>query len=185
MKGKKDNGSSAKKPIYKKWWFWVIIVVLLSAIIGNMGSSDNTTPDTTQNPEQSEPVDNAQLVGDSTDKFVEEVKTAIQGAISSKTESIQDVVLKDGDLCVIVDLSNANPEPLTIGDLAWSRASSITEAILNIPTYETYEDLWNTISVDFGTDIGKVTCGKDDVETNGFGRYFPPEGNFDSLIGLE
>lgn len=134
-------------------------MVLLFAIIGNMGSSDNTTPDTTQNPEQSEPVDNAQSVGDSTDKFVEEVKTAIQGAISSKTESIQDV--------------------------AWSRAISITEAILNIPTYETYEDLWNTISVDFGTDVGKVTCGKDDVETNGFGRYFPPEGNFDSLIGLE
>lgn len=121
----------------------------------------------------------------SPDSFVADVKEVIQDAISSKTESIQDVVLKDGDLCVTVDLSNANPEPLTIGDLAWSRAISITEAILNIPTYEAYEDLWNTISVDFGTDIGKVTCGKDDVETNGFGRYFPPEGNFDSLIGLE
>lgn len=121
----------------------------------------------------------------SPDSFVADVKDVIQDAIRSKTESIQDVVLKDGDLCVTVDLSNANPEPLTIGNLAWSRAISITEAILNIPTYEAYEDLWNTISVDFGTDIGKVTCGKDDVETNGFGRYFPPEGNFDSLIGLE
>ena len=121
----------------------------------------------------------------SPDSFVADVKDVIQGAISSKDESITDVVLKDGNLCVTVDLSNANPEPLTIGDLAWSRAISITEAILNIPTYETYEDLWNTISVDFGADVGKVTCGKDDVETNGFGRYFPPEGNFDSLIGLE
>ncbi len=54
MKEKKDNASSGKKPIYKKWRFWVIIVVLLSAIIGNMGSHDNTIPNTTQNPEQME-----------------------------------------------------------------------------------------------------------------------------------
>lgn len=40
MKGKKDNGSSVKKPIYKKWWFWVIIVVIISAIFGNMGGGD-------------------------------------------------------------------------------------------------------------------------------------------------
>lgn len=40
MKGKKDNGSSAKKPIYKRWWFWVIIVVIISAIFGNMGGGD-------------------------------------------------------------------------------------------------------------------------------------------------
>lgn len=40
MKGKKDNGSSVKKPIYKRWWFWVIIVVIISAIFGNMGGGD-------------------------------------------------------------------------------------------------------------------------------------------------
>lgn len=40
MKGKKDNGSSAKKPICKRWWFWVIIVVIISAIFGNMGGGD-------------------------------------------------------------------------------------------------------------------------------------------------
>ncbi len=60
MKGKKDNGSSVKKPIYKKWWFWVIIVVLLSAIFGNMGSNDATTPNAPPTPTQSETADNTQ-----------------------------------------------------------------------------------------------------------------------------
>lgn len=40
MKGKKDKGTSVKKPIYKRWWFWVIIVVIISAIFGNMGGGD-------------------------------------------------------------------------------------------------------------------------------------------------
>lgn len=57
MKGKKDNGSSVKKPIYKKWWFWVIIVVIISAIIGNMGGEDKdegkNTPSTSAEAEAS------------------------------------------------------------------------------------------------------------------------------------
>lgn len=171
MKGKKDNGSSVKKPIYKKWWFWVIIVVLLSAIIGNMGNSDDTTPDTTQNPEQSEPVDNAQSVGDSADKFVEEVKTAIQGAISSKDESITDVVLQNSDLCVYIDFSEKDPAPLTLEDLALARTSSITDAILEL---KDYDSLWETITVDFGA-TGHITNSKENLETNGAGRYFPAD----------
>ena len=49
-----------------------------------------------------------------------------------------DVVLKDGDLCVTVDLSNANPEPLTMEDLAISRTGSITDAILELTDYDSY-----------------------------------------------
>lgn len=171
MKGKKDKGPSVKKPIFKKWWFWVIIVILLSAIFGNMGSGGDTTPDTTQNPEQSEPVDNAQSVGDSADRFVEEVKTAIQGAISSKDESITDVVLQNGDLCVYVDFSEKDPAPLTLEDLALARTSSITDAILEL---KDYDSLWETITVDFGA-IGHITNSKENMEINGAGRHFPAD----------
>ena len=102
---------------------------------------------------------------------MEDVKTAIQGAISSKTESIRDVVLKDGDLCVYVDFSNADPSPLTLEDLALSRTGSITDAILEL---KDYDSLWETITVDFG-EVGHITNNKADIQTGMGGRYFPGE----------
>lgn len=148
----KATKNGVKKPIFKKWWFWVIIVVILAAIFGNM---DNTTTQET-----------------SSDKFISEVKEVIQGAISSEDESITDVVLKDGDLHITVDLSKADPAPLTIEDLALSRTSSITDAILALADYDSQ---WNTITVDFG-DVGKVVCDKNSIKENEVGgRYFPSE----------
>lgn len=151
MKDKETKGK-AKKPIFKKWWFWVLIVVILSAIFGNM--DDTTTQET------------------SSDKFVSDVKTAIQGAINSEDESIVDVVLNNKDLCITVDLSKSNPEPLTMEDLAISRTGSITDAILELTDYDSQ---WNTITIDFG-DVGKITNSKDSIKENEFGgRYFPSE----------
>lgn len=148
----KATKNGVKKPIFKKWWFWVIIVVILAAIFGNM--DDTTTQEI------------------SSDKFISEVKEVIQGAISSEDESITDAVLKDGDLHITVDLSKANPEPLTIEDLAISRTGSITDAILELADYD---NQWNTITVDFG-DVGKVVCDKDSIKENeAGGRYFPSE----------
>jgi len=67
MKGKKDNGSSVKKPIYKKWWFWVIIVVIISAIFGNMGGGDKdeskNTPSTSAETEASPELDETKTAG--------------------------------------------------------------------------------------------------------------------------
>lgn len=106
-----------------------------------------------------------------TDNFIADVKEVIQGAISSKTETITDVVLENEDLCVYVDFSKAAPSPLTLEDLAWSRTSSITDAILEL---KDYDELWETITVDFG-DTGHITNNKADMESNGIGRYFPAE----------
>ena len=147
MGKEKKVKDAVKKPFYKKWWFWVIIIVVLAGVIGGGGGKDEGKggPPPT--------------------------KTAIQEAISSKTESIQDVVLKDGDLCVYVDFSNADPSPLTLEDLALSRTSSITDAILEL---KDYDSLWETITVDFG-EVGHITNNKTDIQTNGGGRYFPGE----------
>lgn len=165
----KATKNKVKKPIYKKWWFWVIIVVILSAIFGNSGTKDDIedgAKDAINSAEQ-------QIEDDSTtDNFIEVVKNTIQGAISSEDESITDVVLKDGDLCISVDLSKVDPAPLTIEDLAISRTGSITDAILTLADYDSQ---WNTITIDFG-DIGKIVNKKDDVKENDFGgRYFPSE----------
>ena len=133
-------------------------------------TNDNTLREFHMN--DSEDIDKKTPQDISPDKFVSEVRTAIQGAINSNEETIADVVLKDGALCVTVDLSKANPEPLTIEDLAISRTGSITDAILELADYDSE---WNTITVDFG-DIGKITNSKDDIKENDFGcRYFPSE----------
>ena len=148
----KDKAPKTKKPIFKKWWFWILIVVIVAAIFGNMDK--NTLPETSAN------------------KFLSEVKTAIQSTISSNDESIINIALNNEDLCITVDLSKANPEPLTMEDLAISRTSSITDAILELTDYD---NQWNTITIDFG-DVGKITNKKDDVQENDFGgRYFPSE----------
>lgn len=161
----KATKSNGKKPIFKKWWFWVIIVVILAAIFGNTGAKDGVedgAKDAINSTEQQA----------TTVKFVEDVKTAISGAIDSDNEVIADVALNDKDLCVTVDLSKANPEPLTMEDLAISRTSSITDAILELTDYDSQ---WNTITVDFG-DVGKVVCDKDSIRENeAGGRYFPSE----------
>ena len=115
----------------------------------------------------------------SADTFITEVKAALDGAIG-EGESIADVVLNDNDLCVVVDFTNADPTPLTLGDLAWSRASSITDAIL---TFTEYDELWETITIDFG-ETGKVVCNKSDVVSTEYGRYIPST-IFDSLIGID
>ncbi len=156
MKDKQTQGK-VKKPFYKKWWFWVIIVVILVAIFGSNGAKEGVEDG----------------VNDTLNAtaFVEEVKTAIQGAISSEDEAITDVKLEDKNLCVYVDLSKADPSPLTIEDLAISRTGSITDAILDITEYD---DLWETITVDFGN-VGKVVNSKDSIEENEVGRYFPTE----------
>ena len=161
----KATKNGVKKPIFKKWWFWVIIVVILAAIFGNTGAKDGVE-------DGAKDAVNSTGQQATSDKFVEDVKTAISGAIDSDNEAITDVVMKDKDLCVTVDLSKADPNPLTIEDLAISRTGSITDAILELTDYD---DEWNTITVDFG-DVGKVVCDKDSIKENDAGgRYFPSE----------
>lgn len=179
MKGK-TNKNNINKPIFKKWWFWAIIVVLLVAIFGNnsvkkgfkdgaksafQSEDQQTTSEQQITSEEREP-------NNSSDSFIEDVKSAILASINSDEESITSVTLNNGDLCISVDLSKADPAPLTMEDLAISRTSSITDAILALPNSD---DQWNTITVDFG-EIGKITNSKDNIKENeAGGRYFSTE----------
>lgn len=107
---------------------------------------------------------------DSDDEFVEDVKIAIQDDIG-ENEQIKDVIFENGDLCVYVDISNVDPTPLTMEELALSRTSSITDAILELTQYD---DEWNTITVDF-EDLGHIKNSKENISDDGYGRYFPIE----------
>lgn len=84
--------------------------------------------------------------------FVEQVKGTIQDVITGKDESIIDVIFQNGDLCVYVDFTKKNPSPLTWKELAFSRTTSLTDAILKL---RDFDDLWKTITIDFGP-IGHI-----------------------------
>ena len=147
MSKEKRSALSTKKPFIKTGWCWTILIILLVAIFPNIGSGKDV----------------------SEEKFLEEVRTASQGVIRSADEKIENVALKDGDLCVYVNLSNSDPSPFTMEDLAMTRTSQITDAIFDLGDYDS---LWETITIDFG-DIGCITNRKEWVESNEVGRYFP------------
>lgn len=120
------------------------------------------TPQVTQGSEPSKEKE-------ATDRFVDDVKIAIHSCLG-ENESFKEVTFDNDDLCVYVDFSKVDPAPLTIEDLAISRTSSITDAILELTQYDT---LWNTITVDFG-DLGEIKNSKDNMQKNELGgRYFP------------
>lgn len=198
MGKKKDQSSVPKK---KKWiWLWVLLAL---AVIGLMMPKSNTpksevhestadsqqTSDSlkTQAEEQeiSETISSEALSDTNTEKesvdeaaYIEKVKDAIKDSISLDNETITDVTLANGDLCVHVDISKHDPAPLTTDDLVWSRTGSVTDAILDLD--EKYDELWETITVDFGP-AGKIINQKDQVELNDFGmRCFDPA-NFEIL----
>lgn len=104
------------------------------------------------------------------EKFVNDVKTSIEDDVG-ENESIVDIKFENKDLCVYVDISNADTSILSIEDLAKSRTGSITDSILEL---NEYDDLWETITVDFGN-VGKIKNSKDNMEANDYGRYFLSE----------
>lgn len=108
----------------------------------------------------------------SSDDFVSDVESIIPNAIGTEGESITTIDLTNRDLHITVDLSGIDTKVLSIEDLALSRASAITDEILELSDYD---NQWDTITIDFG-EIGKVVCDKNDVIENEYGmKCFPAE----------
>lgn len=175
------NGN--KKAFYKKWWFWLIIVVFAPCIVmffvgmaeGVKDILNEELSSTNQSISEvvNDEVDTSQPATKENDDdvFIRKVREVSEGAIGVD-EEITKVVLENGNLYVYVDLSGIDPAPLTIEDIALERNSSITDVILEL---NSYDDLWETITVSFGN-TGKVVNNKKDVKENEFGgRYFPSE----------
>ena len=169
-----NENKKQPKSFYRKWWFWVIVVIVIGAIASSNDTDvSNNNANTTNQVETN--IDNEKTSNDtttSTNEVIEDIKEAIKGSVDSENETITEVVLKDNILSIVVDLSKANPSPLTIEDLAISRTSSITDDILEL---KDYDDKWKEIVVDFG-DIGKITNSKEEIKENEYGlRYFATE----------
>ena len=149
----------------------ILIFVLLTSIIGD--HKNQNIPEPTITPTQyieaaiaptatPEPVNRA-------DVFLNEIKSKLDGQIASKDESYTNIALNGKNVYIGVDISKADPDFLTRALLAESRTSSITDAFLAITAYD---DLWDSITVDFGN-TGVVTLYKADIEVNEYNiRYF-------------
>lgn len=142
-------------------WAWAVVILIILIV----PSANNDTPDIN--------VEAVEVLNASTPEpdFVGFISRATQGSVG-EGEAITNVSLINRDLCVVVDMSNANPSPFTIEELAASRTGSITDEILN---FKEYDGLWDTITIDFGS-VGKVVNKKEDIVENEYGmRYFPSE----------
>lgn len=157
---------------------WFVLLIMVGVNGGSSGDDQRTaSPDkivedvnTTEDNQGAGSSENNQEA-ELSDQFIKDVKTAIQDSVG-ENESIQDVTFENEDLCVYVNFNQVDPAPLTLEDLAISRTSSITDAIL---TLTQYDPLWNTITVDFG-ELGQIQNSKDDIQDNGYGgRYFQSE----------
>lgn len=161
---KKASSISKKKLLYIALVILLVIVMIgvISSLTGKKPANDVGKVETVEAVNASTPEPD----------FVGVISQAIQGAVG-EGEAITDVSLTNRDLCVVVDMSNADPAPFTIEELAVNRMGSITDEILN---YKEYDALWDTITIDFGN-IGKVVSKKEDIEENEYGmRYFPSAG---------
>lgn len=88
-----------------------------------------------------------------------QIKELIEGSIG-ENEKINNVTIENGNLFISVELSD--PAPFTMADLASSRTSSITDAILDNEDLDQY---WETITLDFG-ETGSKTFTKSDIVTD-------------------
>lgn len=191
MKKKKDEDTEATENVKKKKKAPIIIaIVALLVIIGSCnanGDKDNPVSDGSTSSSESSVAEStdeskeepatettteerttASDIDISPETFVSSVEESIQGAVSSD-EHITDVDLTDDKLTISVDLSEADTTTISLEDLAVSRASSITDTILD---FEQYDDFWNEITIDFG-DVGLVRRTKEDITENEYGmRYF-------------
>lgn len=150
--------------------FVIWFIILFSATSSDTEENTQNKEENVQNVEENTQNTPEILVNVSTDMFLKDVKSAIQDDIG-EGESIKDVTIENGNLYVYVDISNVDPTPLTMEDLALSRASSITDAILELTQYD---NEWNTITIDFN-DLGYIKNSKENILDNGYGRYFPVE----------
>ena len=123
------------------------------------------------NPEEPEPSASVQ----SGDDFVSLARDAV-AAEGYDDEPITDVSLVDRDLRITVDMSNSSlneyrDNEAVLVEMLRGKSDHYTEAVLALG--KQYDELWDTITVDFAG-LGKVVSKYKDIQVSDGGeRYFP------------
>lgn len=168
--------SSSMRALWPKLFITLGISLVISIVCLIIPTTnDSTITNDTDNTNYTEVV-NTPLPDDTANQAtsVNYNLSGIENCVKSnlgENESIKNIVLENDNLCIYIDLSNVDPFPISLEDLAITRTSSITDAILSKNEYDV---LWNTITVDYG-EIGYIKNSKENIMDNGYGRYFPAE----------
>jgi hypothetical protein len=143
----------------------IICSLLLSTMFFTACGSSATTDNQPQAP-TTETTETAEVP---TTYDADSIKEELSGALS-KDDTITNLSIDNKNLLINVELnySATNGVELPKDTVAESRFSSISDEILDLPI----DDLWDTITVDFG-EVGHITCDKSYIQTNEYGmRYF-------------
>lgn len=164
----------------KKNTAYIIGAIVALGVIGNIAGfgddTDTATPKKTEVTATKTPIKDKKVQNNnnSAAKDSSILKSAISKAIKDQIaegEKIKNITVKNSDVTIDVDLSKSLDDiKLPDSELAISRASSITDAILSLPDKQ--EKLWNKITLNF-KGIGTVTRTKKDIKTNEYDmKYF-------------
>lgn len=128
-------------------------------------TSETAVPDEDSISQKEDSPEDEHVDGES---LISAVREVTNGTVA-KDESISDVTFDNGNLTVLVDLSEADTSVVPLNELSVARISSITDAILSMD--QKYYDAWDTITIAF--DNGdSATFDKSKVADDGAGKYF-------------
>lgn len=149
----------------KKW----IILVLTFALLCSVAHVEKYPPATSEPTREYSFDDYDNLIlqdGDlDPENVCQTIWAAIEGAVG-EGDVIQEISLTDGELTIKVDLDESNAAPLTVGMLAQTRASSITDSLLSLTELD---DLWASVHLVFPSN--DATFSQDMAQGEGEGRY--------------
>ena len=145
------------------------LVLLLTLLLVSSALAD-TYPPATEEPTRDYVYDDYYTLvlqdGDLDPEYVcQTIWAMIIGAVG-EDDTIQEISLNEGTLTIKVTWPANAPSPLTNGMYAQTRASSITDAILD---YEELDDLWTSLHLVFPG--AEATFTPDMAQDDGYGRY--------------
>lgn len=106
---------------------------------------------------------------------ISELKAAIEkGAMESVQNTdkvvVTDVTLEDKHLYIKLDISKIEPSaPFDLSDSAVAIHDYVAGAVIE---NKEFDELWNTITIEY-LNVCKITCLKEEMVENEYGRYFP------------
>lgn len=183
-----EDNSLAKKIMIGSAIAWFVAFILIGATAPKVDTPEDASAEASSETTVAAPVEEKEAVTEATveatteenaasetasgeiteEEYLKQVNAAIDGEIGAN-ESFTDVSLKNKVLTIVVDISKSNEGAnieLPLEEIALSRASSITDAILELDV-----SLWDKVVVDFG-DVGSVTKTKADIVESEYGKYF-------------
>lgn len=146
---------------------FIVLVLIATALAVGCGANTANSTETSKTETVENEMDN-ELVS----AVAELLPDNIPEGVEVKTVTMRE----NKDLFIEIDVTHANDNSsikLPLEDVAEVSVSHITDSILDLD--DTYYNMWDTITLDFGS-YGHVTFNKSDITESEYGKYFSIDG---------